>query len=78
MLHIQVEVLGPIARKPKPNPASLELPEGATVQAAMEALGYGEREMGHLLYLRGEQRIRPLTPLQDGERITALLHVGGG
>ncbi len=78
MIRIKVEVLGPIANKPSPNPATLELEDGATVGTAMEALGYGAQEMGHLLYLRGQQRLRLAEPLVDGETIQALLHVGGG
>ncbi len=77
-MKVQVEVLGPLAQKPSPNPLSVELPAGSSVRDLLRAAGYDDDIAQHLVCLRGTQRLRPAEPLVPGDAIVALLHVGGG
>ncbi|MBM4319280.1 MAG: sulfur carrier protein ThiS [Deltaproteobacteria bacterium] len=76
-MKVSLEIVGPIHRKPEANPTEVELPEGSRVLDLMGQLGYAA-EARHLTYLRQGKLIKPYELLQDGDRVQAVLHVGGG
>jgi len=78
LVRVTVELVGPLRRKPSPNPGEVLLPAGSTLDDLMSRLGYTPEESRHLIFLRGEERLPPGAALADGDRIEGVLHVGGG
>jgi hypothetical protein len=77
-MKVMLEVVGPIHKKPEPNPIEVELEAGSRLIDLMTRIGYLEQEARHLTYLRAGKRVKLLETLQEGDRIEAVLHVGGG
>lgn len=78
-MKVTVEVLGPLRRKPDPNPIELEADAPSRILDLMVGpLAYTEAEAKHLVYLRNGKMVKVFSPVVDGDRIEAVLHVGGG
>lgn len=54
----------------------LELPEGASVEDALNALGIRERI--YIVIIRNGRAARPDSKLQDGDRLVIFPPIGGG
>jgi hypothetical protein len=77
-VKVKLHILGPIKKTIQENPVILELPDGSIILDMMKKIGYSETEAKFLVYVKGEDRIKPYSKLQDGDEIKAVLQVGGG
>jgi hypothetical protein len=77
-MKIKLEILGPVKKKMESNPAEISLPAKSKVKDLMKSIGYTDVELKYLVYVRGEETIKPNTPLSDGDYIKAVLQLGGG
>ncbi len=55
---------------------SLDLPEGATVENALDALGIKERI--YIVIIRNGKAAKPEDELHDGDRLVVFPPIGGG
>ena len=70
-VRVDVILFGKRARR-----ASVDVPDGSTVENALDALAVPAQERSFLT-LDGE-RVRPDAPLQDGGELRVIVPLGGG
>jgi len=70
-VRIDVVIFGKHAQR-----SSVDVPDGSTVETALDALAVPAQERSFLT-LDGE-RVRPETPLQDGGELRVIVPLGGG
>lgn len=75
-MEIQVKLMGMLRRKSPPDD-TLELPDGTTIQQALEALDIAPEQVQVVLINDRPQRDKS-QPLQPGDQMTVLALVGSG
>jgi hypothetical protein len=77
-MKVKLEILGPAKKKMESNPAEIELPKGSKVKDLMKTVGYTDIELKYLVYVRGDDTIKPTAALSNGDYVKAVLQLGGG
>ncbi len=75
---VTVEFVGPLRRPSKERKMTLDLDPGATIEHLLSRLGYSPFEIDRIAVLRNDKQARKEDALDDGDRISLLLPMGGG
>ncbi len=77
-MKIAVEFIGPMRRPWPERSGPVELGDGALLADLLHALGYSDEEARHLTCSVNGVAARPRVALQEGDKVSVTLLLGGG
>ncbi len=77
-MGISIEFAGPVRRPWPENTRTIDFPEGSTVAALLEKLGFTPSEARLLWVAVNGEIAAPQRALQEGDRVMISVRIGGG